>query len=188
MKFNKYLREHTLKYNKYINPNDWFAYKFIKKLIKKTVRQYPDFINTFPSYSDSESCCVCLDNENLMKTFCCHNYIHHKCMVHTLAFSTSGCPLCRSDIATAIKYDATYPREKFDGDIISIISHIHLNILRIENICKSKLITNSKMLKKYKQINYTAVIKICKKINKYLHIDVRQYFKDIILKNKILVS
>jgi len=187
MKFNKYMRYHIVKYNKYINQKAWFDYKFIKKQIKRIMRQYPMYINSFTYYSDNDSCCVCLESDNLMMTFCCHNYIHHKCLVHTLAFSTPGCPLCRTDIAKAIKCNATEPREKFDADIISIISHIHLNIMRVENIIQQKLITSSKVLKMYKKMNYTAVTKICKKFNKYLHIDVRQYFKDFVEKHAILV-
>ena len=187
MKFNKELRKYADKYKNKINSTYWFDYKLIKKLIKNALCKYPQFIASLPSKHPDESCCICLENDNLMLTFCCHNYIHHACMIHALAFCNSSCPLCRTDIRNAIEYNPTNNKEKFDSEIMAIISNIHLGIMRIENICNQKLITHPKLLQKYKKMNHTAIIKICKKIYKYLHIDVMQYFLDVIHKHGVLV-
>ena len=138
------------------------------------------------SYSSS-ICCICFENDNLMKTFCCHNEIHHTCFVQCMAFCSSSCPLCRTEIVQAIKCDPNNKKEKFDTEIISLISNIHLNIMNIESVCREFKI-KSKFLQKYKKMNQNAILKICKKVKKYLHIDIKQYFLDFMNKNKIIYN
>jgi hypothetical protein len=186
MKFNKDIKIYSEKYKKYVQNDWWFNYKHIKKLLKEFVIKYKEL--SFNNDEDDE-CCICMENKNLMKTFCCHNSIHHVCLVHTLAFTTnSSCPLCRSPMLNVIKYDVTNIREKRDADLLGLISNIHINIMNIENICKNKKIKNSKVLQKYKEINNQAIVKICKKIYKRLNIDLKQYFINFINRNGILVG
>lgn len=171
MKFNKTIQKYKVQYSNKIPTHYWFDYKHIKKLIKQT--------NSYESVSQDE-CCICLEsNTNLMTTFCCHQNIHHTCFVHTMAFSKAPlCPLCRADIANAIQYDKDNTKQVFDANIISIISYIHLNMMKIKDVCEKKLIQNTELMKKYKKINHTALIKICKKMNKHLHVNTVQYFLD----------
>lgn len=171
MKFNKTIENYKREYRHKIPACYWFDYKFIKKLIKKAVAKYIE-------NNDNKECCICLENDNnLMITFCCNQNIHHTCFVHSLVFSSSpNCPLCRRDIVKAMQYNSTNIKQTFDASVNSIISHIHLNLMKVKNVCDKKLISNPLILKKYKQITHLALTKICKKLNKQLHIDTKEYF------------
>jgi hypothetical protein len=76
--------------------------------------------------------------------------------------------------------------DKYNMTILSLISNICLNIIKIENIYQEQLVHNRHILHKFCHINYIAVEKICKKILKLLHIDVRNYFENIMLKKNII--
>jgi hypothetical protein len=190
MKFNKELEDYINKYKKYINADKWFSYKKFKKQLKSIIFKYPDIIknikNNIYNY-DNEECCICLENKNLMKTFCCHNYIHHKCLVHSLTYSNSYCPLCRSIINRTINCNINDNKERFDAEILGLVSNIHLNIINIETYYYNNRVSN-KILNEYIKINKKAIIKICKKIDKRLGINIRDYFIKIIENKKIFIE
>lgn len=190
MKFNKELDEYKKRYIKYISNDKWFNYKYVKKVLKYTIVYYSNVINNIKNnvynYDNNEECCICLENDNLMRTFCCHNYIHHKCLVHSLTYSKSTCPLCRSPIEKVIKNNKNDEKEGFDTVIIRLLSNMHLNIMNIEEFCINNKL-DKKIISVYKRINYKAIIKICKKINKRIGINIKEYFINLIEKRKILI-
>lgn len=115
--------------------------------------------------------------------------IHYTCFIDVIMKSSHLCPLCRADTGqyfaccgTAL---ARY-EQHFDSKILEIISLILLSIMRIENISQSVTL-HHKVLQKYKEINYVAVIKIAKKVHKYLKVDVREYLITAMKKKDILV-
>lgn len=187
MKFNKELHNIIIRYNKIISYDNWFEYKNIKKKIKNISIVHNEIIKNIKNNNydyEDEECCICFENNNLMKTFCCHKYIHHKCLVYSLAFSNSYCPLCRETLGkTLSSCDTKNEKEIFDAKIISLISVIHLNIRKIENFYNTN---NNKIIPEYKKINYKALIKICKKINKKLCINLKEYFLLTVEKKGIL--
>jgi hypothetical protein len=176
MKFGKELKSFIQSQNN-ISYENWFEYKSIKKCVNNIIINYPNIINNIKTYKynyDNNECCICLENKNLMKLFCCHNFIHHKCLVNSLAFCNSNCPLCRKTIHNVLAYDKNNIKECFDIEVISLIGIIHKNILKIEEYCKNN--TDNKFIKDYKKLNYKAIIKICKKIKKSIAIDLKDYF------------
>jgi len=192
MKFNKVLKAYIHKYKDTIKDDKmWFDYKAAKKTIKKILITYPEFKEyIFTSENpETDSCCICLDNKDLMKTLCCKHYIHHRCLMHTLVYCNSSCPLCRQDIIKAyfnknLDRESLSGEQKFHLDVLSLVGIIHLNITRIETVYNQ--IQNTKIRNRYCDINYMAVIKIAKKIHKYLHIDVVDYYIQIMRKKGIL--
>jgi len=138
-----------------------------------------------------DECCICLESSNLMKTFCCHNYIHHHCLVHTFTYSSINCPLCRSPIQNSIKFNPSSLQESLDADILSLISSLHLELMKIYHVCNNQLkftLAKQNILQQFYQINMTAVSKICKKIDKHLHINIKPYFLNIVEKNKKTIN
>jgi len=176
MKFGKELGTYILKYKDYICGDKWFNYKIVKKIIKNISIIYPNIINNIKTYKynyDNEECCICLENRNLMQTFCCHNYIHHNCLVKSLAFSNPQCPLCRITIKKVLLYNVRDKKESFDSEILSLIGRLYQEIEKIKS-CNKELIKNKNIIKIYKDINLKAIIKICKKIKKMLAIDIKE--------------
>ena len=96
------------------------------------------------------------------------------------------CPLCRANIHEYINKKLETRRQKLDADILSLFSRIHLDIIKIENVYNRRLIINFITLQKYCHINYKAIIKICKKIKKSLHIDIVDYFTGMLNKKGII--
>jgi hypothetical protein len=186
MKFNKKLQEYIVKYEKEIPSSFWFNYKSIKKLINYVRKTYPGMRNQDIAVDDC--CCICLENTgNMMHTFCCNNIIHHSCLVDVITKSSELCPLCRKNNADYFLNNTTAfdNQQTYDAKIIEIISRILLNIIRIENLSQIMTI-NANIIKNYKEINYIAVIKIAKKIYKYLHIDIREYVVVAMKKKNVL--
>jgi hypothetical protein len=169
------MRANIAKYRHCILSEHWFEYKFIKKCINNAKEYHPDIID------ESEECCICLENKQLMHMLCCKQPIHYTCLLQTIAYNES-CPLCRSNVFEYILHN----QKHFDAQILSLLSHIQLNIMKIQRIVNMKLIKNPMILEKYCHINYTAVIKICKKIRKKLDIDVSQYFIEFMHKTNVL--
>ncbi len=185
MKFNKELNKYIQKYKKQIPPSYWFHYKSFKKIIKHCLVLQKDIQIHYSATDDS--CCICLDNEHLMQTFCCKQNIHHICYINTVLYTSDLCPMCRKPISDYFAVqNALSIFDKYNMTILSLISNICLNIIKIENIYQEQLIHNSHILHKFCHINYIAVVKICKKILKLLHIDVRNYFENIMLKKNII--
>jgi hypothetical protein len=122
----------------------------------------------------------------LMQMFCCHQYIHHTCVMQLSACCGLLCPLCRANIHEYINKKLETRRQKLDADILSLFSRIHLDIIKIENVYNRRLIINFITLQKYCHINYKAIIKICKKIKKSLHIDIVDYFTGMLNKKGII--
>lgn len=203
MKFSKELLNNIQKYKNYIPKEHWFNYKMFKKKLKHLVLEHyllihqrnllnsKDNLNdekykTHMTNNEYDECCICLESSNLMKTFCCHNYIHHHCLVHTFTYAGMNCPLCRTPIQESIKFNPQNEQESLDAGILSLISCIHLEMMRIHHICnnqlKESLISRHHILKQFYNINMLAVTKICKKIDKQLHINIKPYFLNIIEK------
>lgn len=175
MKFSKELKIYMARYNKYVSNDEWFEYKNIKKELKQIVSCYPRIITNIKTYKynfDHKECCVCLENTNLMNTFCCHNHVHHKCLVKSLAFSNMLCPLCRSSIDKVLSNNKYDEKECFDSNVLSLIAKIYQNKIKIENYYKNNI--DNKIIKEYKNINNKAIVKICKKINKKIAIDIQE--------------
>lgn len=189
MKFNKELNRFMTKYCKNVPLNGWFDYKIIKKKLKIIVQTYNSVIETLKSYNnDEEECCICLDNKNVMKTFCCSQPIHHTCYIAALVYTSQSCPLCRQPSFGYFQHKDMIKEniQKLNIEILSLISCIHLNIIKVENICESHIIRNHNIRLKYCSINYNAVIKICKKILRYFYVDVKDYFLKFMHKKNIL--
>jgi hypothetical protein len=188
MKFNKNLDRIKQKYEYIIPQEHWFEYKRCKKLLKEILK----IINNDPynntSLDSEDCCCICLESNNLMRTYCCKAYIHHTCLLQVLISHIPACPMCRADIPKIISYDINNPRQILDAKILSLLSIIQLNINKIEQIYNSKIIKNSKLLAKYKTFNYTAVIKISKKIDKHLHMNIKTFFTNVMKKHNVLVA
>jgi hypothetical protein len=195
MKFNKELDKVTHQYKYTIPKEHWFEYKKLKKLLKKAVnimnnklKYNPYAIQNYEEDSD-DTCCICLENDKLMKLFCCNNFIHHTCLVQVLTSRIPCCPMCRCDILKVITYESDDDLKELNATILSIISVIHLNINKIEYICNSNIIKNQKLLTLYRHWNYIAVIKICKKIEKHLALkNIKEYFLNVMKKNNILAE
>lgn len=195
MKFSKELSNNIQKYKQYIPKEYWFNYKMFKKKLKYLVLDHYLLIhqrnlltiNNEKTHDDNE-CCICLESSNLMKTFCCHNYIHHQCLVHTFTYSNVNCPICRTPIQDSIKFNPQNEEESLDAGILSFISCIHLELMKIYYLCNNKLkyilMSRQYIIKTFYEINMTAVSKICKKIDKQLYINIRPYFLNIIEKNR----
>jgi len=183
MKFNRTLRGYITKYKYSIPQQCWFDYKMLKKQLKQIKKEYRNIIQ--PSNNNGE-CCICLEEGYLMEMFCCKQFIHHKCLVHVFASTTILCPLCRANIHEYMISKSKTHQQKLDTTILSLLSNIYLNIMKIENVYNNKIILNPKILEKYCSINYTAIIKICKKIKKCLYIDVLDLYIGIINKRKII--
>jgi len=151
------------------------------------ISNIPNISNKNTSILQDE-CCICLESKNLMKTFCCHNFIHHHCLVHTFAYSNENCPLCRAPIQDSIRFNPTNLEESLDAEILSLISSVHLEMIKFYYVYNNQLIyrlsRKQNIIKTFYQINITAVTKICKKIDKHLHINIKPYFLDIVEKNK----
>jgi hypothetical protein len=186
MKFNKTLRNYTKKYAYCVSPQYWFDYKSMKKYLKKIKIDYGDIIQTHFDSSTETECCICLEGTQLMQMFCCKQYIHHKCIIHLSTSCGFSCPMCRANIHEYISIKLETRQQKLDAAILSLLSRIHLDIIKIENVYNRRLIINLITLQKYCHINYTAIIKICKKIKKSLHIDILNYFIDVLNKNGII--
>ncbi len=190
MKFNKKLKEYIQKYKDTIKDDKmWFNYKIAKKTINKILRTYPEFEGYILNPGSQEACCICLDNKDMMKTLCCKNYVHHRCLLHTIIYCNSSCPLCRQDIINTyfnrnVVRESMTDEQRFHIDVLSLLSTIHLNIMHTETVYNK--IQNIKIRERYCAINYMAVIKIAKKIHKYLHIDVVDYYLQLMRKKDIL--
>jgi hypothetical protein len=183
MKFNKKLTGVINKYSKHIHPEYWFDYKRLKKILNETYR----LLHTLksreaPNDTSEDICCICLEPDNLMPTFCCHNSIHHVCLVKVLCSFVASCPMCRASIEKALVFHND--REYYDTRILTLISVIQLNINKVENIYKQNCIPD-KYLRKYCYYNYIAVIKISKKIDKYLHSNIKGHFTEVIKNTNI---
>jgi hypothetical protein len=176
MKFGKEYSKYIIKIKEIDNRIVYVDYKNLKKLIKNIIENYSDIItyNSNIIYNTDDECCICLDNKNLMKTFCCHNYIHYTCFIDSMMNCSQSCPYCRCNLKDSIKYKNKL--EEYDACIISLLSVIHIYLYDIERYCKNNSIKDYDTLVKYKQLNYIAIIKICKKINKKLNIDCKKYF------------
>jgi hypothetical protein len=176
MKFNKKLIRVIEKYQKHIDLQYWFDYKRLKKMLKDAYalkrKDVCEHINEC-----EDMCCICLDNDNLMKTFCCHNTIHHTCFVKVLCSTIAKCPMCRAPMEKTLMYHTDI--ECYNSKIIALICVIQLNINKIESVYKKKLVPQ-KYLRKYCYYNYMAVVKITKKIDKYLHTNIKDHFMQIV--------
>lgn len=189
MKFNKTLTEQIRKYETDIPVLLWFNYKDIKKRIKYLRRLYPDIGSSETNSEDC--CCICLEQTgNMMHTFCCNHPMHYQCFIEAQMKSSELCPLCRNNngdyFGTCCRKPLVTQKQHFDAKILEIISMIILNIMRIENICRVITI-NHKIMLKYREVNYVAVVKIAKKINKYLKVDLREYLLSVMRRTNILV-
>lgn len=178
MKFNKRLQKIVNQYKKHIPHEYWFNYKSFKKILNDITKIKP--IHTM---QDNEDCCVCLENNNLMNTFCCQNKIHHVCLFRVLASDIASCPMCRADIYTVLKFKNE--TDYYNARIISLISMIQLSINRIETIIRQGTM-KEKYIRKFSEYNRIAVIKMCKKIDKNLHINCKPFFAELMNKHGIL--
>lgn len=188
MKFNKLLRQYIAKFEKDVPELRWFNYKGIKKRIKYLMETYPDICASNKLIQDNDGCCICLERTGcMMNTFCCNNAIHYSCFIDVVHKTSHLCPLCRKNNAEYFMNNGLVgPQQHFDAKILEIISTIMLNIMNIEHL--SKIITkNHKIIRKYRELNFVAVVKIAKKIHKYLNIDIREYIALIMKKNNILM-
>lgn len=183
MKFNKKLNKIVEKNKLYIPYDFWFNYKGFKKVLNDIKRLNKAEQKEIASDTE-DCCCICLENDNTMQTFCCKNCIHHTCLFRVLSSNIASCPICRADIYKVLKF--TNEREYYNAKVISLISMIQLNINRIEDVVRQKYIFNHKYMKIFIQYNRLAIIKMCKKIDKNLHISCKQYFIDVMDKHGIL--
>jgi hypothetical protein len=188
MKFNKELNNHIQKYKNDIPNTYWFDYKFIKKHLKHIVLRFKECIENPIITEVDDCCCICLENSNVMKLFCCDNYIHHICLLECMTRVSNECPLCRNDLIHYIKSPWYLHSDNinYNIEIIKILSNIHLNIIKIEHIISSKMISKN-IIQNYINANYLAIIKICKKVDKNLKLNCKQYFINIMNKNKIIL-
>lgn len=187
MKFNKYFQHEINKYKDTISPQLWFEYKGIKKRIKTILKNYKDIYEK-NNQGDDELCIICMEDnkeKKLMKSFCCNYYIHYTCQMKTITKCSCNCPICRKYIIENLS-NITNEFDLYNNEILSLLSYIQLNIIKIETVYLKKLIVNERSMKRYRELNYIAIMKICKKIKKYIDIDSLQYFKDIIDEKKIL--
>jgi hypothetical protein len=207
MKFSKELNKNIQQYKNIIQKEYWFNYKLFKKKLKSIILKHYlllnqrnliniTYLNTcnvtltnHDDVSEIDECCICLESNNLMKTFCCHNYIHHHCLVHTFTYSNIYCPLCRAPLQDSIKFNPANTEESLDSEILSLISSVHLELIKIHYLCNNQLRTLKPTISKtYYNINMTAVIKISKKIDKHVHTRIKPYFSNIIEKNKATLT
>jgi hypothetical protein len=185
MKFNKELNKYIHKYKIQIPVSYWFNYKFFKKSIKHILVLQNDLEKQ--DFVQDDNCFICLDNDHLMKTFCCKQNIHHICYIESVLHTSDLCPMCRNPVSDYFaKQDTLCVNDNYNMSILSLISNIYLNIIKIENIYHKHLIRNEHILHKFCHVNYIAVVKICKKILKLLHIDVWNYFSNIMQKKNIM--
>jgi hypothetical protein len=179
MRFDEKLRTYIMRYRDDIHQEYWFEYKSLIKRIASMLRKYSD-IDQYVCQDKSEDCCICLENGKLMRTFCCHNHIHHKCLIDSIISVSEKCPICRKDCLQffdSSTYHTKSLEEQFNLDILSIISLIYLNILRIEKYINHNMPNNDPLTQKYSHINYIAIQKICEKIETFLHINVQDLLK-----------
>ena len=148
MKFNRTLRGYITKYRYTISPQFWFDYKMLKKQLKHIKKGFHD-INDNNINQENDECCICLEGGPLMQMFCCKQYIHHKCLVHVFASSTILCPLCRANVHEHMTSKLETNEQKYNAAILSLLSNIYINIIKIENIYNRNLITNPVILQKY---------------------------------------
>jgi len=190
MKFAKTFAKKIVQYQEHIPYHFWFNYKYFKKRLKIIINQYADIIEKRKHHCANEEneCCVCLQSNDLMKTFCCHQYIHHVCLVHTLTFGNALCPLCRTKIDTVISFNSNDREESLDSDILSIVSYMYIDFMRFSSIFRRSLIYNEKMAYDFYTTNLTALDKICKKIDKHLAINTREHFSRLVEKDKLTVK
>lgn len=181
MKFNKKFKTIIDKHEKYIPRELWMKYKDLKKLLHEIILLRPS--QDTSSLDADDCCCICLENDNLMKTFCCNNFIHEMCLFKVLSSNIPCCPFCRANISEVLKYknDSQY----YYIRVLSLISILQINIIAIESIIKQNIISQ-KYVPVFCQYNQLAIIKISKKIDKHLHIKCKDYFIDIIKKNRII--
>lgn len=185
MKFNKTLRKYAEKYGKHIPVDKWFDYKGVKKQIKYILQTFPDEVAVHPDIPDE--CCICLENSsNMMNMFCCNQCIHYSCFILSIVYSTYLCPLCRTDCIQYFRDTSTDCKHLFNIKIVTLLCSVFLNINKIEEVYRMSHTKNSDIMAKYCSINYTAVIKISKKIGKCLKIDMREFFLNIMKKKNIL--
>jgi hypothetical protein len=186
MKFNKEFDKaiYAINRDKSVIPKHyWFDYKQLKKMLKNIIKTAQS-----PRSHTGDECCICLESTApMMQTFCCHNCIHHKCLVDSLMYSSSNCPLCRTSFKPFFADMEVSLKERADARILSMIIYIYLNILKIENVSKGNLIKDASIRRKYIYLNRTAVTKICKKIHKKLKIDLKDYFLGVLQKRNIMV-
>lgn len=187
MKYNKQLRNNIEKYKEHIIPQYWFDYKDMKKKIKIISQKYKNIL--FNNEQSEEVCFICMDdnkNKKFMKTFCCNQYVHHTCNIEALSKCNFSCPMCRKNIYENTSYYINNDYNKLNYDVLALLSNIQLNIIKIENVYMKKLIINEKIMKRFCEINYISILKICKKIKKYINIECWDYFEKIININKII--
>lgn len=186
MKFCKELKRHMDFYyiHNCIPYQYWFGYKKYKKCLKQIKALY----EIEPHSSDLLSqCCICLEsNTPMMKTFCCNNSIHHQCFIESILHTSTHCPLCRIDVTKFFTEPAKNQQDHLNYNVLSLISNIYLDIIKIENICTNMFILGKTVRQHYIQLNYIALTKICKKIQKYTIINLKDYFINIINKRNIL--
>jgi hypothetical protein len=96
MRLDEKLSEYIERYSDTIPSKCWFEYKSIVKKISSVLRKYSD-IDQYFVQDKCESCCICFESDKLMRTFCCHNCIHHKCFIDSITSVSERCPLCRED-------------------------------------------------------------------------------------------
>jgi hypothetical protein len=185
MKFCKELKRHMDFYH--INNRVPYQYWFEYKKYKKCLKQIKGLNEIEPYDTDLPECCICLEsNTPMMKTFCCNNCIHHQCFIESILHTSTCCPLCRIDVTKFFTEPARDNQERLNYDVLSLISNIYLNIIKIENVCTNMLIIDKTVRQHYIQLNQIALTKICKKIKKYTNIDLKEFFINIINKHGIL--
>lgn len=186
MKFNKKINKIAEKYHYYIPYEYWFNYKGFKKILKDILQIRLNYVMmNIQDCNNEDCCCVCLENDNLIKTFCCKNSIHHVCLFRVLSSDIGNCPMCRAELLKVLKFSNN--REFYDAKIISLISIIHININNIEAFIKRKVI-KEKYLPIYIEYNRQAIVKMCKKIDKNLHINCQPFFIELMNKHGILIE
>lgn len=185
MKFNKKLYKIEEKYHYYIPYEYWFNYKGFKKILKDILQIKLNYVTNIEDCNNEDCCCVCLENDNLIKTFCCKNKVHHLCLFRVLSSNIASCPMCRADLFKVLKSGNNI--EYYHSKVISIISIMYLNIDKIETIIKNKAI-KEKYVPIYIEYNRLAIIKMCKKIDKNLHINCKPFFIDLMNKRGILIE
>lgn len=156
----------------------------MKKRIKNIKGLYQDIIKQ--DRDTEEICFICLENgqsQRLMQTFCCKQNIHHTCYMNLLAKYAFSCTICKHDIND---YYNTYADDynRYNSDVLSLLSFIQLNIMNIEKVYQK--IQNDKIKKVFCEVNNIALNKICKKIHKYIDVNCKEYFNNMIQKNNII--
>lgn len=182
----KYCKHYESKISKY-RKDYHLTYKLYKKKIKFIQNNFIEeieslnfcIINDIDEYRLSR-CCICheeLDMRNkAIQIGCCENLIHYMCFIRSVIQSNRSCPLCRTKLQDILQKE----KNTFGRQILQLLSSLIINIENIDNAYKQ---SNSK-IKELSIITTLAILKILKKIDKKLEINIKKSFVEYFLINK----